>query len=263
MIANYHTHTWRCNHAKGREEEYVENAIQGGMKILGFSDHTPMPYDGLFVSPFKMRMYQLDGYVKCIERLRDQYKNDIEIHIGLETEYYPAYFDKLMGILKDYPIEYMILGQHFLGNEVDEPYSGDPNGSVADLERYVKQATEGMQTGQFAYLAHPDLFNYTGPEENYDKWMRVLCQNALKLSIPLEINLLGMWGGRHYPNPRFWKIAGEVGNTVIFGSDAHLPNKVWLPETVRCAEQIVKENNLTLIDTLEMRSKEDEKNICQ
>lgn len=43
MIANYHTHTWRCNHAVGTEREYVERAIEGGLKILGFSDHTPMP----------------------------------------------------------------------------------------------------------------------------------------------------------------------------------------------------------------------------
>ena len=27
MIANYHTHTWRCSHAAGSEREYVEQAI--------------------------------------------------------------------------------------------------------------------------------------------------------------------------------------------------------------------------------------------
>lgn len=37
MIANYHTHTWRCRHADGTEREYVERAIEGGLKILGFS----------------------------------------------------------------------------------------------------------------------------------------------------------------------------------------------------------------------------------
>ena len=41
MIANYHTHTWRCRHADGTEREYVETAIEAGFKILGFSDHTP------------------------------------------------------------------------------------------------------------------------------------------------------------------------------------------------------------------------------
>lgn len=39
MFANYHTHTSRCQHATGEEKAYVEQAIQNGMKILGFSDH--------------------------------------------------------------------------------------------------------------------------------------------------------------------------------------------------------------------------------
>ena len=41
MRANYHTHTSRCNHAVGSEEDYVIHAIEQGFDILGFSDHTP------------------------------------------------------------------------------------------------------------------------------------------------------------------------------------------------------------------------------
>ena len=51
MIANYHTHTWRCRHADGTEREYVETAIEAGLKILGFSDHTPQVYPGGYVCP--------------------------------------------------------------------------------------------------------------------------------------------------------------------------------------------------------------------
>lgn len=38
---NYHTHTTRCFHAIGKDEEYVKAAIQANIKELGFSDHTP------------------------------------------------------------------------------------------------------------------------------------------------------------------------------------------------------------------------------
>ena len=41
MLANYHTHTKRCNHALGEDREYVEAAIKAGLKVLGFSDHCP------------------------------------------------------------------------------------------------------------------------------------------------------------------------------------------------------------------------------
>ena len=27
MLANYHTHTYRCNHARGEDREYIEHAI--------------------------------------------------------------------------------------------------------------------------------------------------------------------------------------------------------------------------------------------
>ena len=40
MKTNYHTHTTRCMHAVGSDEEYVLSAIKGGFQILGFSDHT-------------------------------------------------------------------------------------------------------------------------------------------------------------------------------------------------------------------------------
>lgn len=31
MLANYHTHTVRCHHAKGTEREYIEHAIEQGL----------------------------------------------------------------------------------------------------------------------------------------------------------------------------------------------------------------------------------------
>ena len=40
MRVNYHTHTVRCGHAKGTEEEYVQAAIAGGVEILGISEHS-------------------------------------------------------------------------------------------------------------------------------------------------------------------------------------------------------------------------------
>lgn len=41
---NIHTHTVRCNHAVGTDEEYVTAAINNGLKLLGFSDHVPFNF---------------------------------------------------------------------------------------------------------------------------------------------------------------------------------------------------------------------------
>ena len=34
---NWHTHTKRCGHAIGEDEDYVKVAIEGGLKTLGLS----------------------------------------------------------------------------------------------------------------------------------------------------------------------------------------------------------------------------------
>ena len=100
MIANYHSHTTRCRHAEGTEREYIERALQGGLKILGFSDHTPYLFPGDYYSNFRMFPDQLPDYVETLEKLRREYKDRIELHIGLEVEFYPHLFGKLMDYLK-------------------------------------------------------------------------------------------------------------------------------------------------------------------
>lgn len=253
MIANYHTHTWRCNHAVGTEREYVENAIAGGLKILGFSDHTPMPYEGNYVSKDKMRLDQLEGYVDTILALKKEYQADIEIHLGLEVEYYPKYHEELLQITGQYPFEYFLLAQHYIGNEIGYVYNGKPTDDPQKLMQYCQESKEAMDLGCFSYFTHPDLLNFTGDPEVYEVCMRGLCEHAKKVNMPLEINFLGIWDNRHYPNPQFWKIAGEVGNTVIFGADAHQPEKVWNPEAIAVAESMVKKYGFQLLETLEFR----------
>ena len=60
MIANYHTHTYRCGHAVGEDREYVEKAIERGLQVLGFSDHVPMPFPDGHESRFRVPLRLLD-----------------------------------------------------------------------------------------------------------------------------------------------------------------------------------------------------------
>ncbi len=255
MIANYHTHTWRCKHATGTEREYVENAIEGGIKILGFSDHSPMPNDDGYVSPVKMTFQQVDDYVTTVLDLKKEYASDIEIHLGMEVEYFPKYFNRMREQLKDYPIEYFLLGEHFLDEETPEFfYTNHPSDDEQRFIHYCDQVKEAVETGAFTYLAHPDLFRYTGPDEIYEKHYRDLCEYMKQKEMLLEINLLGIRENRSYPDERFWKIAGEVGNSVILGSDAHQPNTVWSPEAEKKANEIVSANQLKLVQTVDLVS---------
>ncbi len=252
QIATFHAHTTRCHHAEGTEREYIESALKGGMKVLGFSDHAPYMFPDGYYSNFRMEPDKLDGYVTTLEKLKEEYKDRITIHIGLEMEYYPDLLKKQMEFLKGYPLEYLILGQHFTKNEYDGAGSGAPTTDESRLKDYVDQVIEGASTGAFLYVAHPDLLNYVGDAAVYDKYMRRLCRETKKLNIPLEINLLGIWNGRPYPNPAFWQIAGQEGCPVVTGSDAHQPDKVYQPDTYARAMDIVRKYGLNYIGEEEL-----------
>lgn len=257
MEANYHTHTWRCKHAKGTEREYVEKAIEAGYKVLGFSDHTPYPFPNGYCSGFRMQCAEAEGYFKTVSDLKREYRDEITIHIGVEAEYYPLYFEDLVRFLEQYPCEYMIMGQHFLSNEIDSETiaSGVPTDAEELLKKYTEQTIEGLRTGKFLYFAHPDLCRYTGDIATYRKYSKKLCEEALKLDIPLELNLLGIEDNRHYPNETFWQIVGEVGNRVVIGCDAHSPDAVYVPSAIEKAMKIVQKNNLKLESQLTIKEK--------
>lgn len=252
MIANYHTHTWRCHHADGEERSYVESAIRSGFQVLGFSDHAPVPFRN-YVSSVRMLPAQLDDYVSTILSLREEYRADIEIRLGFEVEYYPGLFSAQLEMMAPYPIEYFLLGQHFVGDEIGEPYCGHPTDSDELFLRYCSQCAEALETGKFSYFAHPDLICYHADPALYASSMRKLCEKAKACGVPLEINLHGIEENRHYPSPQFWRIAGEVGNDVVLGSDAHHENAIWLPDALRTAQSIIEKNHLHLLEKVDLR----------
>lgn len=250
MFANYHSHTARCHHATGTQREYVEKAIESGFKIFGFSDHTPYPYNNGFVSSIRMLPGELESYVKETLDLKAEYKNEIEIKLGLEVEYFPKHFEDLLRLCEPYPIEYFLLAQHHTENEYDGTYVGFPTRDETVLQKYCNQIYEALATGRFLYLAHPDLVNFVGDDAVYERYMRELCRKVKSYGLPLEINFLGIWDHRNYPDRRFWKIAGEEQMDVIFGADAHHVDKIWLPDCEKIAMQIVAKNGLHLVEKM-------------
>lgn len=253
MTANYHTHTPRCRHASGTEEEYVRTALEGGVEILGFSDHTPYPFPGKYYSSMRMFPHQLQDYADTVRALQKVYAGKLQLHLGLEAEYYPAYFSELLPQLQDAGIEYLLLGQHWPGNEIDETYCGRPTQEEYHLQRYCDQVIDAMYTGYFSYLAHPDLLNFIGADKIYEKHMRRLCRAAKECCMPLEINLLGLRSGRHYPNTRFWRLAAEENCDAVIGCDAHEPEALKHKDSEVKAMEIVQKYGLKLLSTLPLR----------
>ncbi|MBQ8956692.1 MAG: histidinol-phosphatase [Lachnospiraceae bacterium] len=241
ITGNYHTHTVRCRHAEGSEREYIEAAIDCGLKTLGFSDHTPQPFDDGFVSNIRMGMDELDDYVDTLKALREEYADRIEIKIGLEVEYYPRYFERLMNEVRKRDIEFLILGQHFVPEEENGFYSGNVTDSEDDIELYIDTVIEALETGEFMYLAHPDLINFTGDNDVYLGHMKRLCEYARDNDVPLEINGLGFSIGRWYPRKDLFMLASSMGCRFIYGCDAHRPWQVRQPESISGLSNFLKE----------------------
>lgn len=253
MIANYHTHTPRCTHAVGEEEEYVLTGVQTGLKILGFSDHAPFPFPGGYYSHIRMRPEEFGEYTRSVLELRQKYAGQIQIPLGVEIEYFPQFWDEQLSMLRDGGVEYLLLGQHWSQFREGGHYNGRPTDSEALLAQYCKSLRDAMQTGQLTYIAHPDLFPFLGEEKLYQRYMGEVCREAKSCNIPLEINLLGVRTGRKYPDRRFWALAGEEGCKVVLGWDAHAPDELQGAAVEAAALDLIREFDLELLETVPLQ----------
>ena len=145
--------------------------------------------------------------------------------------------------------DYLILGVHYLmpENDPDVRHTCQMCDSVDLLKKYVSLVIAAMNTGVFTYVAHPDVFYFTGDDELYKNEMRKICIESKKLNIPLEINFLGIRDGRAYPRMLFWEIAGEEKCPVTFGFDSHDAKNAYDGESYEKAMAMVEKYKLNYI----------------
>lgn len=250
MIASYHAHTYRCRHASGSEEEYIQTAIRQGFEIFGFSDHAPIKFPGDYVSACRMGMDEIDGYFDTLLNLREKYKDYIQIPIGFEIEYYPKFWDATLEKYAEYPLDYLILGEHFIGNEsISAINSFAPTNDENVLKMFVDYCISAIHTGKITYICHPDNIYFTGSDEVYVREMSRLINECNSHSVPLEINLYGIRDGRHYPRDLFWKTASKLGAKAIIGCDSHKPTHILRSE-IDTGRAYAERFGLTLLETV-------------
>lgn len=284
---NYHTHTYRCGHAKGNEEDMIMAAIRNGIEELGLSDHIPLPryrlhllksvpsirslkslislvYAMIKNGPnMRMPYKTIDEHLEIINELSEKYQKDIKIYKGFEAEYLEEYLNYYQSLLLNNKIDYLILGNHFNQHCIHSCYYGKPNLSKRELYSYCNDVEKAIETNLFSYIAHPDLFmiGYTHFDDDVKTVCQRICMKAKEYDIPLEINGGGMkrslfsYDGEmlyQYPNARFWEIASEVGNKVVIGLDAHNPddfNDVLYDQLKTFAGEL----DLNLVDHFELK----------
>lgn len=258
----YHTHTFRCGHARGVDEDYILEAIRNGVKVLGFTDHVFLK--GYSQPGIRAEYEDLDEYISTLRNLKEKYKNEIEILIGFEAEYLPKMLPYYKELLESKKIDYFILGQHVYIDEIEDKikwYFKDKDNKEM-CEKYVNDLIEGMKSGLYKYVAHPDLFA-TGIS-SWDSYAvdisKRIVEAAVKYDIPLEYNLGGyrypyerLFKGLKYlkyPNDNFWDIASTYPIKVIIGPDAHDPEYVHDKKEIEHAKALIKKYKWKVIRRL-------------
>ncbi len=215
----FHVHTYRCGHAGEEQDiEYIEEAIGLGAKKLVFTEHAPFPKD---VFQWRMPMVMLEDYIKCLSALKEEYKELIDIHIGLEAEYLPffdGYYKELLAIPE---IEFLLLGQHFA--EYEPGFYSFMEWREDTRKCMAADMIAGIRSGYFSVVAHPDRIfrNREGWKESFRELAIPIIEAAKEARIPLEQNEGSKASGDQYFE-EFWKLAEEIGGIqIVHGLDAH------------------------------------------
>lgn len=231
--SDFHTHTTFCD-GKNTAEEMVQAAIAKGMTCLGFSMHSELRYlDGKDVVEGKSPAYRAE-----IARLKEKYRDQIEILCGIELEL------DMQKPLDLAPFDYAIGSVHYLEKNgqtvfvdyspeiwkkaVDELYGGDP---IALAEHYFENVAR-LSARKINIIGHFDLcakFNGDGKyfDERDPRYLSAAfgaVDALLPLGIPFEINTGAIARGLRtcpYPNTEILRYIGEHGGFVVFNSDSH------------------------------------------
>lgn len=230
-----HTHHYRCGHAEGKIEEYVKSAIDKELNIIGISDHSPFFYsekDQLHPG-IAMKKSEFHDYIREVLTLKEKYKDQIEILLGIESDFFPQHIDLYRKQYKDHPFDYLIGSVHFVhgisvfDNSYWEKLSHQDK--IEHKETYYQLIQQSAKSGLFHILGHIDVMKTNSldfpdiPTDIIDETFKVISKH----DVAIEINTSGeMKGCGAFPAIDLLERALHFNVDVTFGSDAHIPDRV-------------------------------------
>ncbi|MBR5507712.1 MAG: histidinol-phosphatase [Clostridia bacterium] len=233
MLYNYHTHTTFCD-GDSSPEEIALYAIDRGFDAIGFSGHGNTPFD------LRYCMADVEGYKSDIRRIKEKYKNKIQIYLGVEEDAFNPMnprgdFDYIIGSShyfcvdsKYYPIDSN--AQYF--EKCVEAFDND----VLKLaETYYETFCGYIEKRKPDIIGHFDLitkFDEIGVmrflnNEKYFEIAQKYTKEALKNDIIFEVNTGAIIRGLRkdpYPHQRLLHIIKRSGGKVMLSSDSHSPD---------------------------------------
>ena len=251
---NYHTHSNYCD-GKATLREMVDFAVAHGFKALGFSGHCPLPFENTF------SITDYDGYCREVRALKEEYKDRIAIHLGLEMDYVPGMLEDFTPLIEQGHLEYTIGSVHLIPMPGVVPQGADDLWFIdgPSYERYdeglVRLFGGDIRRGVRAYfhnenamlernrptvVGHPDKIVMHNRDRYFtedEPWYRDLALETIhlikELGLVCEINTRGIYKGRHadfYPGKWLIEEMRQLRIPVIVSTDAHAPEDLLRTE---------------------------------
>lgn len=253
-MTNYHTHSTYCD-GKASLREMVDFAVAHGFTALGFSGHSPLPFENTY------SITDYDGYCREVRALQQEYQDRIQISLGLEFDYVPGMLEDFIPLIEQGGLDYTIGSVHLIpvpgttpldGNDLwmidgsryeryDEGLNRLFGGDIrAGVRAYFHNENAMLERNRPTILGHPDkiaMHNRSRYFKEDEPWYENLALETLSLAhelgVIVEVNTRGIYKGRHpdyYPSRRLIKAMKQWRIPVIVSTDAHAPADLLLTE---------------------------------
>ena len=213
-------------------ESYVLCAINIGLKAICFLDHLTAPETEKGLS---MSLEEIPLYFQAVQRLKYQYKYAIDVKAGLEIDFAPEHFSRLLKAAGAFSFDVIGGAVHFpCGLDIVTGASPLKRGET-DADRayavYFKSLGKMVEHGSFDVVCHFDLikkFGIFSTTRSFEKEIDGILSKIKSAGMTLEVNASGFdhLAGEPYPGYDIIKkcFNNKIGLTL--GSDAHSPQAV-------------------------------------
>lgn len=227
-----HTHTSFSGDSDTPPQSQIEKAIALGMPAFCITDHQDFdfpPSEDIFT-------FDTDAYFKKLFQLKDDYKDQIDLRIGVELGLQPDMPTDIASYTRRYPFDFIIGSTHLCRGK--DPYYRDFCEDITEEEAYRSYFEDELKNCSsydcYDVAGHLDYIVRYGPNKNafysYQKYSDLL-DEILKVLVSrgngIECNTSGLKSGLGHPHPtedilrRYRELGGEI---LTLGSDAHMPD---------------------------------------
>ena len=228
LLYESHCHTPLCKHAIGLPADYARVALERGFKGIIFTDHCPLP--GGVSAGLRMAPEEFEQYVELIAQVREMFFGQLDVRLGLESDYYPGVQGWIAELHARAALHYVLGSVHpHIADYRAAYFQGD---WLAYHQTYFEHLAECAEVGLYDCLAHPDLIKNERPAEWNFARVEPAIERALdriaKIGVAMELNTSGVNKSVPEMNPglAMLRLMQQRAIPVVIGADAHRPERV-------------------------------------